>query len=152
MIKRIKKWTYLIIIIGSFSLLSIWANEVYQHNNHYFQLKTLIETSRKNMIFVKGGTFTMGPTTNKWEDGSNYPPHKVTLRSFYISKYNTSYGDYDMYTTATKQKKLYLKAIGTFFRSSNHPVDIITWFQANKYCHWLANASFIFISLIFTYI
>ncbi len=35
---------------------------------------------------------------------SNIPIHKVTLDSYYMSAYEVTYADYDVYTEATKQK------------------------------------------------
>ena len=38
-----------------------------------------------NMIYVEGGTFTMGVNGNNWDDESS-PPHQVTLSSFCIGQ------------------------------------------------------------------
>ena len=60
-----------------------------------------------------------------------------------MSKYNVSYGDYDTYTKATGQhniqKKYWNPHTGAwiFFRDANHPVNWITWYQADNYCKWL---------------
>jgi formylglycine-generating enzyme required for sulfatase activity len=45
-----------------------------------------------NMVFVKGGTFTMGCTAEQGSDCYDYekPAHQVTLSDFYIGKYEVT--------------------------------------------------------------
>ena len=92
----------------------------------------LIKQSLQDMVFIKGDTYTMGPTKPSWQAGNDTPPHKVTLSSFYFSRYNVSYGKYDAYTQAVGkpliQKQYFLKYLHKwiFFRNANHPVNNIT--------------------------
>lgn len=64
-------------------------------------VQKLIQQSRNNMVYVPGGTYMMRPSDPRLQVGNNYPPHKVTLTSFFISKDNVSCGDYDTYTEAS---------------------------------------------------
>lgn len=99
----------------------------------------LFQTSRNNMIFVPGGSFSMGIVDYQ---GQTYDQgaHTVNLSSYYISKDNVSYGEYDIYTQATDQPYVDndLRKIKYFGRAANFPVPTITWNQANNYCGWLA--------------
>jgi formylglycine-generating enzyme required for sulfatase activity len=95
-----------------------------------------------DMVFVQDGSFMMGPGAKeaKWVAPNNQPRHKVTLSSYYMSKYLVTYGDFDRYTESTGlpmiDKDGYkLKA---FNRNAKHPVTTVTWQQANNYCQYLA--------------
>ena len=107
-------------------------------------VKKLIQKSRANMVYIPGGTYMMDrsiPEAQQTVD--DYPPHKVKLSSFYISKYNTSYGEYDVYTKSIGRPYIQMddKKINAFYRSADYPVDEITWQQANNYCQWLRKES-----------
>jgi formylglycine-generating enzyme len=95
--------------------------------------KPLVDASLQDMTFVQGKTYEMGS-----QQYLGYTK-KVTLPSFYISKYNVSWKKYDLYSTASgksKLDKLYLQ-YHDFTRSPTHPVNWLTWYQANDYCQYL---------------
>lgn len=117
-------------MIGLSLLSATWAGEASQ--------TAWVADNLKLMVWVPGGTYIMGPSNPNWQSGNTYPPHKVILTGFYISKYNTSYGLYDDYTRLAKLRLLQSQYVGGFFRSAKHPVDMSTWYQANNYCQWLA--------------
>ena len=48
--------------------------------------------SSLDMIFVEGGSFTMGYSGNSSYYASQYPAHTVTLDSFYMAKYEVTIG------------------------------------------------------------
>jgi len=98
----------------------------------------LLKESRANMVYVPGGTFTMGKIKYEGQTYSFYP-HPVTLSSFYMSKDNVSYGEYDAYTKATGQPTIDadLLKYHYFARGPNYLVGV-NWYQANDYCAWLA--------------
>ncbi|CAN5497392.1 formylglycine-generating enzyme family protein [soil metagenome] len=54
--------------------------------------QTPIEALSKNMIRIEGGTFTMGCSKEQGKDCEEYesPAHKVTLRSFYLCKFEVT--------------------------------------------------------------
>jgi len=98
----------------------------------------LLKESRASMIHVPGGTFTMGEIKYEGQTYSFYP-HPVTLSSFYMSKDNVSYGEYDAYTKETGQPTIDagLLKYHYFARGPHYPVGV-TWYQAHDYCAWLA--------------
>lgn len=125
----------LVIIAIALSITTCSAND---RGNVKFAKK-----NRADMIFIPAATYTMGPSDPNWQAGNTTPPHQVTLNSFYISKYNVSYGAYDTYTKITGRPLLDPVAhkYHIFYRSSKHPVNNITWYQANNYCHWLQKST-----------
>jgi len=127
----------IIFLLITFLMIFIIKIQAFSKSSHHVT-NHLAQLVRKNMVYVRGGTYTMGPTSDKWADGMNSPAHKVKLTSFYISKYNTSYAEFDLYTKAAKLKKIRSDAIGSYSRSPDHPVVSITWNQANNFCKWLS--------------
>ncbi|SDC07039.1 formylglycine-generating enzyme family protein [Acinetobacter boissieri] len=109
------------------------------------QLQQLLEKTKKNLIFIKGGSYMMGdfgPTTRA--DGLPYdshgdskPLHKVTLSDFSLSATKATYADFDVYTSVTGQKP-----VGVFdelIKRYRIPVVAagVNWQQARSYCQWL---------------
>jgi len=131
-IKKITIIFLIIICIAFFTKMQVFSSSGYESVNQ------LAHSMRKNMVYVHGGSFMMGPSSDKWNDGTNYPSHKVILSGFYMSKFNTSYADFDLYTKVAKLKKTQPEAIGSYSRTPDHPVISITWYQANRFCKWLA--------------
>ena len=109
------------------------------------RLQQLLEKTKKNLIFVKGGTYKMGDFGLEHSidglpydgDGDSKPLHKVTLDDFYLSATKATYADFDIYTEVTGQK-----AVGNFDEYSIEqrvPTAAagINWQQARDYCQWL---------------
>jgi len=86
------------------------------------------------MVYVEGGTFTMGDT---WGDGydDEKPAHQVTLTyDFYIGKYETTFDEYDAFCEATGRSKPGDEGWGRGTR----PVIYVIWNDAIAYCNWLS--------------
>ncbi|GAB3049836.1 hypothetical protein GCM10027155_14590 [Acinetobacter apis] len=109
------------------------------------QLQQLIDKTKKNLIFVKGGTYMMGDFGSEHsEDKLPYdgaadskPLHKVTLDDFYMSATKSNYADFDVYTSVTGQKP-----VGDFDEQllrNRVPIAAagINWQQGRNYCQWL---------------
>ncbi|WP_151978605.1 formylglycine-generating enzyme family protein [Acinetobacter soli] len=108
------------------------------------KIQKLIEKTKKNMIFVEGGSFMMGdfghvtrkdklPITGLY---AAMPLHKVTLDSFSLNAYKTTFDDFDIYTEATGQKKIAMEEISKKLRVPNASAGV-SWQQAHDYCQWL---------------
>jgi formylglycine-generating enzyme required for sulfatase activity len=73
-----------------------------------------------DMVLVKGGTFTMGCTAEQSKECGQFenPAHKVTLRDFYIGKYEVT-------------QKLWNDVMGynpSFYnKNPNLPVEMVNW-------------------------
>ena len=95
---------------------------------------TLFSTCKKDknndpldlkMVFVKGGTFTMGCTDGEcWGDGREEPVHQITLSSYYITKYPI---------TQKLWKKVMENNPSYFKDCDDCPVELISWENAQEF-------------------
>lgn len=117
------------------------------------------------MVYIKGGTYTMGSPPNEFERFDNETQRVVTVDDFYIGKYevtlaqfkafivDTGYktdADKKGYCTINKKGSSQLEKIfgvnwkydakGNIRSQSelNHPVIWISWNDAKAYCDWLS--------------
>ncbi len=87
------------------------------------QFKNSIKLKNKDeaqMIFVKGGTFTMG--SNNGQDDEK-PPHQVTVSDFYIGKYEVT----------QKQWKDIMGTNPSYFKGDNRPIENVSWNDIQKF-------------------
>jgi len=114
------------------------------------------------LVFIEGGTFTMGSTQETPFYDWNNQPRKVTLNSFYMDETEVSNLDYLEYifwlkrvygedypavvqkalpdTNVWRDKLAYNEPmVETYFRHPayhNYPVVGVSWLQANDYASW----------------
>ncbi len=79
-----------------------------------------------NMVFVQGGTFTMGCKDGRDSECSKdqKPAHNVTLSDFYIGKYEV---------TQAEWKKVMGKNPSKFENCENCPVENVSWDDVQEY-------------------
>ncbi len=112
------------------------------------------------MVYVEGGSFIMG--SNNGEADEN-PPHRVTVSSFYIGKYEIKVSEFKKFVDDTGYKtdaekgdgsliwdgSNWSKKTGVNWRCDvagntrpqseyNHPVIHVSWNDAVAYCEWLS--------------
>lgn len=80
-----------------------------------------------DMILVEGGTFLMGDTFGDGEP-EEQPVHQVTLRSFYIGKYEVTNQEYAVFCLET--------ARNGGWATWNCPAIYASWYDAVSYCNW----------------
>ena len=93
----------------------------------------------EGMVFIKGGTFTMGFDGS--DDESEKPEHVVTMNAFFIDKTEVTVGDYYKFIKAKNHRppESWSQAWndGTFRASEERlPVAGINWFDAKAYAVW----------------
>ena len=121
-------------------------------------IAVVLLAGNQEMIYVDGGTFMMGDV---WRDGlSDETMHKVTLSSFYVSKYEITYEQYIKFLNDRKIKKNFnfngrkllnnrsdycaIKYRDSCFsfkanyyaNSKNCPIMEVTWYGALSFCNW----------------
>ncbi|MCU4641223.1 formylglycine-generating enzyme family protein [Acinetobacter courvalinii] len=129
------------------------------------KIQQLVEKTKKNMIFVEGGSYLMGDfglvtpelektvsnsTAVKNSKGNTEKPdhlpfspgndnkalHKVTLSSFNMSAYKTTLEDFNIFTEATGQ--IESADNKRYNQRITHEVATgMAWQQAKDYCQWL---------------
>ena len=90
-----------------------------QRNSSTTGLSAEIKKLINNMVYVSGGTFTMGATSGQGSDadGDEKPTHSVTLSSYYICKYEVT-------------QALWRAVMGSNpsrFKGDNLPVEQVSW-------------------------
>lgn len=73
------------------------------------------------LVFIPGGTFLMGTE----------PRTKVTVAPFYLDKYEVTNEQFQFFVREHPEYTSKLSAGGP-----EHPVALVTWFQARAYCTW----------------
>lgn len=87
-------------LIACGSLLLLFAVACVFHKYYVDRPNPYLEP---DMVFVKGGTFTMGPDRPSMDMGYDleYPAHKVTLSNYYIAKYPITYRQFKLFVEQT---------------------------------------------------
>ncbi len=90
-----------------------------------------------DMVYVEGGTFQMGATSEQGRDyySDEIPVHSVTLSDYYIGKFEVTQGLWEkvMGTTIHEQR---IKAGYSFTNGvgSDYPMYYVNWEEAQEFC------------------
>ncbi|MCL2246087.1 MAG: SUMF1/EgtB/PvdO family nonheme iron enzyme, partial [Lentimicrobiaceae bacterium] len=118
--------------------ISKLSPQISSTNNHNFKFNEI----NFDMVFVEGGTFTMGCTSNPNDCFANEEPtHSVTLSDFYIGKFQVTQQLWEkvMGTTLHQQRNLLdststLKIHG---EGSLYPIYFINYKECEAFCEKL---------------
>ncbi|MDR2482551.1 MAG: caspase family protein, partial [Treponema sp.] len=92
-----------------------------------------------NMVRVAGGTFHMGSTTG---DDDEKPVHQVTVKSFYMSKYEVTQKEWRevMGTSVAQQRDMAQRdqngsGYQLWGEGDSYPMYYVSWLEAVEYCN-----------------
>ena len=97
------------------------------------------------MIFVEGGTFTMGATAEQGSEAEDdeYPAHEVELSSYYIAECEVTQAQWQavmgtsIYQQGDKADSSHsMRGVG-----SNYPMYYVSWYEAQEFCQKLSIAT-----------
>ena len=98
------------------------------------------------LVFVEGGTFKMGDVGYIDENGyhhdftgdaNTHPVHDVTLTSYSIQTYETTFDDFDFFMTSIGKEIVGKKKRHREYYNGQYPALNLNWYQARDYCLWL---------------
>jgi len=116
------------------------------------ELDAFIRVVKGNMIFVEGGEYLMGdygsqhgPERLPYDlDADSKPLHRVQLSSYSMSKFKITNSDYAIYSRLNESSVGRYAAEDENYKFVSVPPNIpapIDWYEAEKYCNWLAEVS-----------
>ncbi|MDR2382902.1 MAG: formylglycine-generating enzyme family protein [Prevotellaceae bacterium] len=88
------------------------------------------------MVEVEGGTFTMGCQQGlEGCENDESPPHRVTVSSFYISKYEITQAQWNliMGTTIRQQRNKISPTTTLFGEGDNYPMYYVSWIEVQEF-------------------
>ena len=85
----------------------------------------IIQNLVNNMVYVQGGTFTMGATIEQGSDTFDYekPAHQVTVSSFSIGKYEVTQEEWEAVMGSNP----------SYFKGAKRPVECVSWFDCQQF-------------------
>src|SRR6185503_2339795 len=91
-------------------------------------------TAPMGMVYVSGGTFTMGRETG---DDAERPPHQVTVKPFFIEAFEVTNEEYEKFVKATNHRVPSSWKNGAYPEGAGRkPVTAVSWDDANEYAKW----------------
>jgi len=101
------------------------------------RVELLPEANKRRMIYVEGGSFTMGGREEDSPDNER-PSHLVQISSFYIDTYPVTNQDYREFVNCMDQVTPVHWQRGTYPAGmARHPVVNVSYHDAKAYAEWM---------------
>lgn len=112
------------------------VNNQNRSDNKTAQSKTAQSSPPEGMVYVPGGTFTMGRNKSDGGDAYESPAHEVSVKPFFIDIYEVTNDDYAKFIRATN--RIPPSPWGGVYPmdAARFPVTGVTWNDANDYALW----------------
>lgn len=103
-----------------------------------------------SLVRIAAGSYTMGSpeTESAGRDDNEGPLHAVRLDSFFLGKFPVTVGQFRRYVAETgyrtemeQQGWQQIWKHHAIQQSDSHPVVLISWNDANRFCQWLSTKS-----------
>ena len=97
------------------------------------QMNPIIQNLINNMVYVEGGTFMMGATSEQGSDADDdeKPAHQVTLSSFSIGRYEVTQEEWQAVMGSNPSE----------FKGSKRPVEEVSWDDCQAFIRKLNSIS-----------
>jgi formylglycine-generating enzyme required for sulfatase activity len=106
-----------------------------------FYPEALSDDVNLDMVFIKGGKFTMGsPEDEPERTEAEGPQRDVTLPDFFMGKYQVTQAQWQV-VSAYPQVNIKLESNPSRFEGENLPVEQVSWHEAVEFCDRLSNHS-----------
>jgi formylglycine-generating enzyme required for sulfatase activity/TolB-like protein len=89
----------------------------------------------EGFVFVRGGAFQMG--TASGGNDNERPVHSVTVKSFYLGKYEVTQKEWReiMGTTIRQQRDAADRSWSLYGEGNNYPMYYVSWHEVIEYCN-----------------
>ena len=124
--KTSNTWKWLLTIAVAIAVITgVAVNKCSDASRQSANKEAILNRLVENMVYVEGGTFTMGATSEQGgdADSNEKPTHQVTLSSYYIGKYEVTQAEWQA-------------VMGTnpsCFKGDNLPVDCVSWDDCQEF-------------------
>ncbi|MBR5638386.1 MAG: SUMF1/EgtB/PvdO family nonheme iron enzyme [Muribaculaceae bacterium] len=122
-----RKLIYLVslFVIALLAGFVIWKTQGWRSFMTESEKARIINDYVNNMVYVEGGTFTMGATSEQGDDAfdEEKPAHEVTLSPYYIGQ-----------TEVTQE--LWMAVMGynpSYFKGAKRPVECVSWDECQEF-------------------
>lgn len=90
-------------------------------------------------IEISGGEFLMGSDEGRDQKArdAEFPQHRLDLPVFWINRYPVTVAQFRAFFDASEKRPRYQGSLRGF---GNHPVVLVSWFEAMAYCKWVTKA------------
>jgi formylglycine-generating enzyme required for sulfatase activity len=86
------------------------------------------------MVYIPGGTFTMGlPETEPESHDHEKPQHQVTIQPFFMGKYVATQAQWKEVALLPKIERDLERDL-SYFKGNNRPVECVLWHDAVEFC------------------
>jgi len=90
----------------------------------------------KDMVWIAGGTFTMGCPASEYRYRNEIPQHSVTLSGFYMGKYEVTQEKYQ--AVMGSNPSIFSSSPQAGETQGKRPVEQVSWYDALVFCNKLS--------------
>lgn len=125
--QTINRWQHSFAVLSFFIILSLTSTA------HAVESVYTESITGMQFVAIPGGTFTMGYDNDPFA----HPAHEVTVKPFYLGKYEVTFAEYDKFARESGAKLPDDEGWGRGIR----PVINISWDEAAAFTAWLSKKS-----------